>query len=103
MAESDVVVLVGVPLVKSLCQRFCSANPAKSSRHQATYGISEGVSGLGSGGGRFASVGCEACAIAVSDMMGDCSCDVLRFATDHSEARDSGSPQRVRLCRSQTM
>jgi hypothetical protein len=73
MAESDVVVLVGVPLAKSLCQRFCSQNPAKSSAHQTTYGISEGVSGLGSGGGRFASVGCEACAIAVSDMMGDCS------------------------------
>lgn len=45
MAERDVVVLVGVP------------------------GISEGVSGLGSGGGRFVRVGCEACAIAVSDMM----------------------------------
>lgn len=72
MAESEVVVLVGVPLgQKKLVSVSFLLSWGSLCISQTTYGISEGVSALGSGGGRFASVGCEACAIAVSDMMGD--------------------------------
>lgn len=71
----------------SVSVQFCESS--RSFTHQTTYGVSEGVSGLGSGGGRFVRVGCEACAIAVSDMMDDLSCDVLRFATVNGEVGDS--------------
>lgn len=67
MAERDVVVLVGVPLVKKSLSAFLRTQLGRYA--STTYGTSEGVSGLGSGGGRFIKVGCEACAIAVSDML----------------------------------
>lgn len=63
-ADSEVVVLVGVPLEEACTGQWVGAEAGLRRDGEGTHGISDGVSGLEPGGGRLMKVGCVACAIA---------------------------------------
>lgn len=80
-AEREVVVLVGVPLVKTRDEWVSKADRPSGLQQQSvggreTYGISDGVSGFEGAGGRLMKVGCDVC-----DVCSGCCAMVVRRLT----------------------